>query len=113
MLPWLFNIFMDRCMREMKAKVGNLSARLKIGGNGRQWWHVCLQRVVDEFYSVCTRRKLKVNIGKNKGFDFHTPYSVSLVQWLARLTTNLPSSILDEGRRHTAHPSIHPPKRVG
>ena len=32
--PWLFNIFMDGCMREMKAKVGNIGARLKMNGNG-------------------------------------------------------------------------------
>ncbi len=30
MSPWLFNIFMDDCMREMKAKVGNIGARLKL-----------------------------------------------------------------------------------
>ena len=24
MLPWLFNIFMDACMREVKVKVGNV-----------------------------------------------------------------------------------------
>ncbi len=32
MLPRLFNIFMDGCMREMKAKVGKISARLKLNG---------------------------------------------------------------------------------
>lgn len=30
MSPWLFNIFMDGCMREMKAKVGNVGARLRL-----------------------------------------------------------------------------------
>ena len=30
--PWLFNIFMDGCMREMKGKVENVDARLKIIG---------------------------------------------------------------------------------
>ena len=48
------------------------------------WWcHICLQmtlllieseeelqRVVDEFYSVCTRSKLKVNAGKSKVIIF-------------------------------------------
>ena len=29
---WLFNIFMDGCMREMKAKVGNIGARMKLSG---------------------------------------------------------------------------------
>ncbi len=34
MSPWLFNIFMDGCMREMKAKVGNVGAGLKVHGVG-------------------------------------------------------------------------------
>ncbi len=29
MSPWLFNIFMDECMREMKCKVGNTGAELE------------------------------------------------------------------------------------
>ncbi len=29
-----------------------------------------LQRVVNEFYSVCKKRKLKVNVGKSKGMVF-------------------------------------------
>ncbi len=29
-----------------------------------------LQRVVDEFYSVCVRRKLRVNVGKSKVMVF-------------------------------------------
>ena len=33
-LAWLFNIFMDGCRREMKAKVGNVDARLKMYGMG-------------------------------------------------------------------------------
>ena len=44
-----------------------------------------LQRVVDEFYSVCMRRKLQVNAGKCvferrkvKVVDFNTPYRVSV-----------------------------------
>ena len=72
-LPWLFNIFIDRCMREMKAKLGNVDAILKM--QGMKWAVVaCLfaeseeefQRVVNEFYSVCMRRKLKVNTWKNE-----------------------------------------------
>ena len=55
MSPWLFNIFVDGCMREMNAKVGNVDARLKINGMG---WAVvaclfadntCLQRVKRNF----------------------------------------------------------------
>ena len=51
--------------------MGNVGARLNINGMG--WiMETCLfaeskeelQRVVDEFYCVCTRRKQKVNAGK-------------------------------------------------
>ncbi len=34
MSPWLFNIFMDGCMREVKAKVGKIGAVLKLNGMG-------------------------------------------------------------------------------
>ncbi len=80
MSSWLFSIFMDGCMREMKAKVGKVGARLKL--NGVDWAvAACLfaddtvllaeseiehQRVVDQFHSVCSRRKLRVNAGKSK-----------------------------------------------
>ncbi len=33
--PWLFNIFMDGCMKEMKCKVGNTGAKLRL--NGEVW----------------------------------------------------------------------------
>ncbi len=80
MSSWLFNIFMDGCMRKMKAKVGNVAAGLKV--NGVDWSMVAylfaddtvllsesegeLHRVVHEFYNVCLRRKLRVNVGKSK-----------------------------------------------
>lgn len=32
MLPWLFSISMDGYMREMKAKVGIIGAKLKLNG---------------------------------------------------------------------------------
>ncbi len=35
MSPWLFNIFMDGCMRKMKSKVVNAGAKLKL--NGEVW----------------------------------------------------------------------------
>ena len=35
MLPWLFDHFMDGRMREMKAEVENVGARLKM--NGMKW----------------------------------------------------------------------------
>ncbi len=89
-------------MREVGAKVGNVGARLKV--NGVDWSIVAclfaddtvllaesekeLQRVVDEFFSVCVRRKLRVNVGKNKVMvferkevevvDFINPYRVSV-----------------------------------
>ncbi len=63
----------------MKSKVVNAGAKLRLNG---EVWSVgtCLfaddtvflaesegdlQRVVNEFYSVCKRRKLKVNAGKS------------------------------------------------
>ncbi len=77
MSPWLFNIFMDGCLREIKCKVVNTGAKLRL--NGEVWAVVtCLfaddtvllargiWRVVNEFYSICKRRKLKVNAGKGK-----------------------------------------------
>ncbi len=35
MSPWLFNIFIDGCMRDMKARLGRISARMKL--NGVDW----------------------------------------------------------------------------
>ena len=35
MSPWLFHIFMDGYIREIKVKMGNLGARLKMYG---MWW---------------------------------------------------------------------------
>ncbi len=32
MSPWLFNIFIDGCMREMKCKVVNMGAKLRLDG---------------------------------------------------------------------------------
>ncbi len=71
-------------MREMKSKVVNAGAKLRL--NGEVWSVVtCLfaddtlllagsegdmQRVVNEFYSVCKRRKLKVHTGKSKVMVF-------------------------------------------
>ena len=60
MSPWVFKILIDRCMREIRAKVGNVVAELKIYGVG---WAViaCL--------SVCVmlriwRRYEKIITGK-------------------------------------------------
>ncbi len=68
MSPWLINTFVDGCMIEMKAKVGNTGSRLKLNGVD---WPVArglfpddtvvltenereLQRLVDQFHSVCS-----------------------------------------------------------
>ncbi|KAK3893665.1 hypothetical protein Pcinc_002527 [Petrolisthes cinctipes] len=89
-------------MREVKAKVNGLGMKLRL--NEANWSLVAslfaddtvlmaenernLQRVVDEFQSVCKRRKLKVNVGKSKVMvferaeteviDFATPYRVAV-----------------------------------
>ncbi len=38
MSPWLFNIFMDGCMREMKAKVEKVGTRMKMNGVDWRTW---------------------------------------------------------------------------
>ncbi len=81
---WLFNIFMDGWMGERKCKVVRTGAKLRL--NGVVWSVVTclfvddtvlltesewdLQRAVNEFISVCKRRKLKVNAGKSKVMVF-------------------------------------------
>ncbi len=76
---WLFSIYMDGCVREMKVRVRDLSARLNVKGveqplvAGLYADDTVLladsdrmpQRIVDEFYRVYWR-KLKVNTGKSK-----------------------------------------------
>ncbi len=83
----------------------NAGAKLKL--NGEDWSVVrCLfaddtvllaesegglQRVVNEFYSVCKRRKLKMNVGKSKVMvserregeviDFNTACRVRILTW--------------------------------
>ncbi len=70
--------------RERKSKVVNAGAKLRL--NGEVWSVVTclfaddtvllaesdgdLQRVVNEFYSVCKRRKLKASAGKSKVMVF-------------------------------------------
>ncbi len=77
MSPWLFNIFMDGCMREVRAKVRKIGAGLKL--NGVDWSVTAclfaddtvllaesereLQRVVDQFHNVRSR-KLRVMQGR-------------------------------------------------
>ncbi len=76
---WLFNIIMDGCMKKMKAKVESAGALLRL--NGEDCVIICLfvddtlslaesigelQRVVNEFCSVCKRWKPIVNAGMSK-----------------------------------------------
>jgi len=99
MSPWLFNIYMDGVIREMKAKVGGTGVNLSV--NGVKWVHNTifaddtaliaeseedLQKLVNVFDSVCKRRKLKVNVSKSKVMvferkkieviDFACPYRI-------------------------------------
>ncbi len=41
MSPWLFNIFMDGCMREVTAKVGKIGAGLQMNGMVGDCMSVC------------------------------------------------------------------------
>ncbi len=74
--PLGVKIFMDGCMREMKAKVGKIGRKLKLNrvaaclftndsvllAKSERAFH----RVVDQFHRVCSRKKLTVNVGKSK-----------------------------------------------
>ena len=81
MSPWLFNVFMDGVVREVKMRTMERGLMLK-GQNGWEWevsqllfaddtalvasTEERLQRLVNEFGVVCEKRKLRVNIGKSK-----------------------------------------------
>ncbi len=119
MSTWLFNIFMDGCMREIKCRVGNAGAKLRLNG---EFWSVVtclfaddtvllaesegdLQRVVNVFWIVCKRRKLKVNTGKSKVMvfkrreeevvNFNTAYRIRLPA-VARCRIMLGSEKMEE-----------------
>ncbi|MEL7177812.1 MAG: reverse transcriptase domain-containing protein [Pseudomonadota bacterium] len=104
MSPWLFNIYMDGVIREMKARVMERGVELI---HEERAWHMTtslfaddtvllagsereLQQVVEEFNRVCMRRKLKVNVGKSKVMvfergkseviDFGRPYRIGRIQ---------------------------------
>ena len=82
MSPWLFNIFMDGVMREVRENVGEVGVKLWDNARRCEWkieWLMFaddtvlvgdseekLQRLVSEFANVCWRRKLTVNVGKSK-----------------------------------------------
>ncbi len=96
MSPWLFNIYMVGCIREMKVGVRDLGARLNVRGVVAGLYaddtmllaesEGMLQRITDEFNRLCKRRQLKVNAGKSKvkvferareqTIDFAKPYRV-------------------------------------
>ena len=82
MSPWLFNLFMDAAMKEVRKKAGDVGVTLwterrnierkvdwlmfakdtvLLGDNEEK-----LERLVQEFGSVCRRRKLTVNETKSK-----------------------------------------------
>ena len=82
MSPWLFNLFMDEAMREVREKAGDVGATLQDERRNIEWkvdWLMFvddtvllgdseekLERLVQEFGSVCQRRKLSVNETKSK-----------------------------------------------
>ncbi len=84
MSPWLFIIFMDGVIREMKAKIGNLGREMSIDNAKRKISNMLfaddtvplaesekdLQKLVNEFSNVCETRKLIVNVGKSKVIIF-------------------------------------------
>ncbi len=84
MSPWLFNIYMDGCIREMKVRVCDLSARRNVRGVEQPVVaglyavdivllaesEEMLQRIADQFDRVCKRRMLKVNADKSKVMVF-------------------------------------------
>ncbi|MEL7302024.1 MAG: reverse transcriptase family protein, partial [Pseudomonadota bacterium] len=82
MSPWLFNIFMDGVMKEVREKAGDVGANMWDARRNCEWkveWMMFaddtvlvgdseqkLQKLVKEFGRVCKRRKLAVNVGKSK-----------------------------------------------
>ena len=89
MSPWLFNLFLDAVMKEVREKAGDVGVTLWDERRNVEWkvdWLMFaddtvllgdveekLERLVQEFGRVCRRRKLSVNetiskimkIGKN------------------------------------------------
>ena len=77
MSPWLFNLFMDKVMKEVRERAGDVGVTLR-----DEWkvdWSMFaddtvllgeseekLERLKQEFGRVCQRRKLSVNETKSK-----------------------------------------------
>ena len=82
MSPWLFNLFMDAVMKEVREKAGDVGVTLWDERRNIEWkvdWLMFaddtvllgdseekLERLVQEFGRVCRRRKLSVNETKSK-----------------------------------------------
>ena len=82
MSHWLFNLFMDAAMKEVRQKAGDAGVTLRDERKNIEWkvdWLMFagdavllddseekLERLVQEFGSVCRRRKLMVNETKSK-----------------------------------------------
>src|SRR5678816_4399669 len=80
MSPWLFNLYMDRVMKELEMGVAGNGVRMM--ENGGEWrvpyllyaddLVLCseseesLRGLVERFGRVCKRMSLKVNVGKSK-----------------------------------------------
>ena len=82
MSPWLFNLFMDAVMKEVREKASNVGVTLWDERRNVEWkvdWLMFaddtvllsdseekLERLVQEFGRVCRRRRLSVNETKSK-----------------------------------------------
>ena len=82
MTPWLFNLFMDAEMKEVREKAGDVGVTLRDEKRNIEWkvdWLMFaddsvllddseekLERLVQEFGSGCQRRKLSMNETKSK-----------------------------------------------
>ena len=81
MSPWLFNVYVDRVVREVNVRVLGKGLELLSANGGRFEINQLLFaddtalvadseeklcRLVSEFGRVCERRKLRVNVGKSK-----------------------------------------------
>ncbi|XP_068229349.1 uncharacterized protein [Palaemon carinicauda] len=80
MSPWLFNLYVDRVVKEVKALVLERGLKM-IAGNNYEWEtnqllfaddtilvtdsEEKLGRLVTEFGRVCERRKLRINVGQS------------------------------------------------
>lgn len=76
MLPWLWNVYMDGCLRKIRARVGKLGPKMEKSSTKQPFMAGffiddvllaesvrMLQRVEDKFDRVYKRRELKVNVG--------------------------------------------------